>query len=129
MTEKKKTSYDQKYLDEKFSVLAFELKGLSKTIDTQIAEQRITSNRIFDEINSLKTAGVVVDMDIKAIREQMEKTEQQMNRTNRLVAEAKETADKNSPYSVKNITVIVAVFAVMMFAFLLNGTELLRQSL
>ena len=115
MTEKKTKGYDQKYLDEKFATLAEEFKQLNKTIQQHISEQRMVTDKIYNKISDLEKTDVIMENDLKTIKKELRETAQQ--------------AMSNNFYSVKGIAFVVAIFSLLMFAFLLNGTELLRNSI
>jgi hypothetical protein len=115
MPEKKTKSYDQKYLDEKFAVLTDEFKSLSLAINTHIAEQRVVTDKIYNKISDLEKTDVHMEADLRTIKKELRETAQQ--------------ALSNNFYSVKGIAFVVAIFALLMFAFLLNGTELLKNSI
>ena len=108
-------TYDQKYLDSKFKDISSALITLETLIRSNTEIQTSAYQNILKEINKLSTSDVVMDRDIKDLKSE--------------ISSLKKEVRSNNFFSVKGVTFVVVIFAVIMTAFLTNGVDLLNRAL
>lgn len=120
------TPYSQKYLDQQFKsivTILTEMKADSKA--DQLATNK-TLQEILLEVGQLKSTDIQQSKEIHATHTKIENLEKQHQSEYKTLYSA---INKNNYFSVKGVGFVVAIFTIMMFAFLLNGTALLQSAL
>ena len=108
-------TYNQKYLDEKFSAVAGSITELKTLITTNNNAQVKQIQHVLDKVADLNTQDQLINKDVKDLSTRVKGIEAKV--------------DKNNFFSIRGALFVLAIFAVMMTAFLMNGLELLKGAL
>lgn len=107
-------TYNQKYLDEKFSTLNKSVTQIKTLLESQQQLTNAQHQTVLDKIAELDTRDQLIDRDVKDL-------------TSR-VGTVETLIDKGNFFSVKGVLFVITIFAILMTAFLLNGVALLDKA-
>ena len=107
-------TYDQKYLDEKFKNMDSNFIEIKTLLKAQGEQNAVGIQRLSDKIGRLENSETVLNRDMKDVKNWMKDFESKLASSNF--------------FSVKGVLFIVAIFSILMTAFLLNGVELLNNA-
>jgi hypothetical protein len=126
MNMSEKDSYTQKYLDQQFKSIMLTLDEIRKDVkDHQITSTK-TLQEILLKIGQLEYTDKQQSSEIRENRVKL----QSLERTHQEEYEKLHQAiSQNNFFSVRGVLFVVGIFSVMMTAFLLNGTELIKGAL
>lgn len=114
MSEEKST-YDQKYLDEKFALLLNEMTEMKTLIVSNNKAVNKRMNKLDDKVAELTTQDKLLTKEVHTISLWQENIEKRV--------------DQNNFFSVKGVIFVITIFAIVMTAFLINGVDLLQNAI
>lgn len=106
-------TYNQKYLDEKFSTLNESVVAIKTLLETQQKVNNQQHQTVLDKISDLYTRDKLIEQEVKGLKHRVQNVETTLSNSNF--------------FSVKGVLFVVTIFAILMTAFLLNGTSLLEK--